>query len=99
MGPGTVTMPRTWREVRRGGAGTNSAQPHRHDDADKTLEGLEDTRAHLVLQFKEDLVLGERTERVHDKLRVEGDLEIRAAVGNRHRLVGLAEIGRGGGDL
>ena len=34
-----------------------SALPHRHDDADEIVEGLEDTRANLVLELKEDLVL------------------------------------------
>src|SRR6478752_6517221 len=70
-----------------------SAQPDRHDDADEAVERLEHARAHLVLQFKENLILREGAQRIHHEDRVEGDLQVRAAVTDGHRLVRLAEIG------
>ena len=41
---------------------------------------------------EEDSVFGESAQGIHQEGGIEGDLEIRTAVADRHRFVGLAEI-------
>src|SRR5688572_3403175 len=72
---------------------TESTQSHRHDHADETLERLEHARTDLVLQLEKHFVLRECPERIHQKNRIERNLQIRPAVPNRHRFVRLAEVG------
>src|SRR5690606_14466926 len=78
---------------------TRSAQPDGHDDTNEAVESLENAGTDLVLQFEEHLVLRQCLERIHHEEWIEGHLELGATVADRHRFVGLTEIGTLRGDL
>src|SRR5258708_1410167 len=70
-------------------------QTHRHDDANEAFKCFKHTRAHLVFNFKKYFVFGQSAQWIDQESGIESDLEIRTAVGNGHRLVGLTKVGTG----
>ncbi len=69
-----------------------SSVPDGHDHAEEAFQRLEDPGADFILQLEEDLVLRQRPKRIHEKRRIESDLQIGTAIVDRERLMGFSKV-------